>query len=367
MGWLVDRLTPYKQSQPRWHDLAVALETYWDTYQTPAVERIEQMRSVFTANNEDLEMLLREAGVQFEVAIPVVRDNLAFAYSWRAYEIHRKDRQETIEQILKRDYSGVFVRWEPLFAPKHLPYGEMFLAESELASYGLTLDDVHRTYRGKVMANLTGLNAIGVRKDEFRASVGRKIEVLRPAHIVYDGEMFFQVFRAEVEPFNAVNGASLSRSHSHLLLALSPYRYDEVGADEQCLDHQPLGSSHQGGLAHRTDFWPSQPWRLDLELPGVEGDTAERAGLLKAESRTIYPLGDFTLETTFKTGNKLLSDTIGNSLYTLTAPAYASAAAHKAKRHAPATTIRPIAKGPRLDDVAADFCPLDMTYEVTNG
>jgi hypothetical protein len=367
MGWLVDRLTPYKQEQPRWHDLAVALETYWDTYQTPAVERIEHMRSVFTADNEDLEMLLKEAGVQFEVAIPVVRDNLAFAYSWRAYEIHRKDRQETIEQILKRDYSGVFVRWEALFAPKSRPYGDVFFAESELAYYNLAPEDVHRTYRGKVMANLTGLNAIGVRKEVFRENVRRKLEVLRPAHIVYSGEMFFQVFRAEVEPISVAIGGAQSQSHSHVLLALSPYRYDDVGADEQRLDHQTLGFAHQGGHAQRAEFWPAQPWQLDLGLPGVEGDARSRAGMLSINANSSYLLSNFTLRAKFKKGDKLLSDTIGDVSFTLSAPVSASAGSQKVTRHVPALASWPATKGPRLDDVPADFCPLDMTYEVTNG
>lgn len=468
MGWLVDRLTPYKQAQPRWHDLALALEAYWDTYQTPAVERIEQMRSVFTANNEDVEMLLREAGVQFEVAIPVVRDNLAFAYSWRAYEIHRKDRHETIEQILRRDYSGTYVRWESLYAPKSQPYGHAFLTEGELETHGLTLDDVHRTYRGKVIANLTGLNAQGVRKEEFRASVSRKIEVLRPAHIVYDGEMFFQVFRAEFEPIVAVNAARRSKSHTHLFLSLDPSRYDEVPADAKCLDYQPIGTLRSlAGATHHVEVWPAGlpwrldmgstidghywplpgvegsrtkrtgtlgsktgkaspmgtftsrvifktddallmgavshrevvlsasaeaqasnakraahsveawptglPWRLDMgsmtdghyqALPGVEGDQTKRVGTLSGKAGKSSLLGNFTSQVTFRAGNTLLSDTIGNRKVAFSVRAEAQANNAKARQCAPAKTVRQPAIGPRFDDVPADFSPLDMNYEV---
>lgn len=288
MGWLVDRLTPYKQQQPRWHDLAVALETYWDTYQTPAVERIEHMRSVFTADNEDLEMLLKEAGVQFEVAIPIVRDNLAFAYSWRAYEIHRKDRQSTLEQILRRDYSGVFVRWLPLYAPKHLPYGSLFLSEQDLRFSSYTRDDVYQTYRGAVQVNLSGLQLAGVSAGEFSTAVRRKLDALRPAHIVYEGEYYFQAFRAEIELLARNGQRTLSRRAARLLFSLRTL-FDDTPADESPCDVVPLQSRFisqgQGGIT-----WAAMPlWRLDAgsfidedywPLPGIEGEQRSPAGQL---------------------------------------------------------------------------------------
>lgn len=376
MSWLVDRLTPYKQSEERWRDLARALEEYWDTYSAPALERIEQMRSVFTAHDEDIEMMLSEAGIRFEVAVPLVRNHLAFAYTWRAYEIHRKDRQGTLEQILARDYAGAVVRWMPLFAPRDAPYGTSFLSSLELEWTGVSRSDVHHTYRGKVLANLTGLTARGIRKDGFRAAVRRKIDALRPAHIVYDGEMFFQVFLAEMGAVLATNAVSSSRSHTHLLLALSPYRFDELPADTQRLDHQPFGSlRHESARSHALQAWDMEkPWRLDmgsldggeyLPLGGIEGDELSRCGSLGAHRETASFLGRVTLQATFLTGFSLPFVTRANRSFTIPASASADACQGRVAQGAPARTFRPATpKGPRLDDVPADFAPLDMTYEV---
>lgn len=289
MGWLVERLTPYKQDQRRWYDLAVALEQYWDTYNTPALERIEQMRSVFTADDEDVESLLREAGVQFEVAIPIVRDNLAFAYSWRAYEIHRKDRHETLEQILRRDYSGVFIRWLPLYAPKDVPYGERFLTEQEIEFSEYSRDDLYQTYRGAVQVNLSGLQINGVSAEGFAAAVRRKLDVLRPAHIVYDGEYFFQAFRAEFEVWLRNGGNHHGWRAGRLLFSMLPL-FDDIPADDIALDKHPVSSAHLTRWMAPAAPWREMPlWGLDAgshadgtywPLPGIEGERHHPAGTL---------------------------------------------------------------------------------------
>jgi len=379
MSWLLERLTPYKQSQPRWADLARALETYWDTYNAPALDRIEAMRSVFSADEEDIRALLDEAGIKFEVAVPLVRENRAFAYAWRAYEVHRKDRQATLEQILARDYSGTFVRWMPLYAPRNLPYGDMFLAEPEVTAMGMTRADVHDTYRGKVAANLTGLTASGIRKEAFRSAVRRKVETLRPAHIVYDGEMFFQVFRAEIDPFQSGSTTRKSASHTHLMLALSPYRFDDLAADVAILDHQPLGTlRHKDGRRHHVEAWPAgQPWSLDagstvdgdyLPLPGIEGDSRSRVGSLGKGASQSFLTGKITLKATAETAFSLPFDTLINHSFTLAASASAETNRDTVARSAPAATRRAaISGGPRMDDVPADFAPLDMIYEAAHG
>ena len=239
MGWLVDRLTPYKQTQPRWHDLAVALESYWDTYHTPAVERLEQMRSVFTAHAEDIEWLLEEAGVQFEVGIPILQDNRAFAYAWRSYEIHRKDNASVLGQVLSRDFSNLEVRWEPLYAPKNVPYGEgALLMRGEFDLVGANREDYYRTYRGVALTNLSGVYSVGHTPETFQGAVRRKIDALRPAHIVYEGEYFYTVFRALIELLS--HGVGERDLIQHATFDLGVKRFDLDNVDGDRLDRPPF-------------------------------------------------------------------------------------------------------------------------------
>lgn len=289
MGWLVERLTPYKRSHRRWYDLAVALEEYWDTYQTPAAERLEHLRSIFHAHDEDVEKLLTEAGIQFEVAIPLVRDNLAFAYAWRAYEIHRKDRNEALEQILRRDYSGVFIKWQPLYAPKGVPYGDVLLNEQDVEFSDYEWGDLHRTYRGALQVNLSGLRLQGVTAGEFSKSVRRKLDAIRPAHIVYEGEYFFQAFKADFEVWLRNSQITFSQLSGRLIFTLG-HRYDDTPADAVEVDYSPVDSARFTWLEGLPSEWEDMPpWKpgggsyIDGEywpLFGQTGNTRQRAGLL---------------------------------------------------------------------------------------
>lgn len=289
MGWLVDRLTPYKQSQPRWHDLAVALETYWDTYNTPAIERIEQMRSVFTAHNEDVEALLSEAGVQFEVGLPIIDGNRAFAYAWRSYEIHRKDNAAVLGQVLSRDFSGLDVRWEPLFAPKSLPYGEgELLTKHDIELMGLDRTAYFRTYRGVVLANLSGIHSVGYDTEGFSEAVGRKVDALRPAHVVHEGEYFFSVFRVLIEL--SMRLYKHSENIQPYWFGLGTRYLDDDATDGEHLDQRPLITLRDTKvLSHALLSWAMPKWGLDIGeevdgaywgLHGCEGDDRQVFGVL---------------------------------------------------------------------------------------
>lgn len=299
--WLEKRLTPYKQEQPRWRDLAVALQEYWDLYNTPHLERLENLRSVFTAHDEDIETLMREAGIQFEVALPVMQDNRSLAYAWRSYEVHRKDRKHVIEGILSRDYSNLFVRWMPLFAPKDLEYGHRFLSPMEFELYNYTMDDMYQTYRGILVTNLTHLYQHGSDKYDFGAAAQRKMDILRPAHITYEGALYFQVFKAEF-PIIIENAAT----HELITMPLpwcNPRQFDRVPADERILDGGCFSYPHGTintirYVSEPMDIWPfDKPWSLDAgsyadgfywSLYGHEKDKRRRFGGLGSRSDSFF-------------------------------------------------------------------------------
>lgn len=239
--WLWERLTPYKQEEQRWADLAVAIEEFWDTHHQPHLQRIADLRSVFDAHRDDVSRMMTEAGIQFEVGIPLVESNRAFAFAWRAYEIHHKDHAETLTQVLSRDFSGAEVRWEPLMAPRGQPYGEGYMmTEHEIDLLGLDSDDYHRTYRGVITANLTGVLAVLGNKAEFERVTNKKVQSLRPAHIVHDGNRFYQMTRSDLGPDVSFNGRHHEFSSTLLVGAGQQKAFDYMPLDEVALDEDPL-------------------------------------------------------------------------------------------------------------------------------
>lgn len=325
--WLEQRLTPYKQKEPRWRDLAKALQEYWDLYNTPYLERLDNLRSVFSAHDEDIETLMREAGIQFEVALPIMQGNRSLAYAWRSYEVHRKDRQHVIEGILSRDYSNLFVRWIPLYAPKDLEYGHRFLSPMEFELYNYTMDDMYQTYRGILVTNLTHLHQNGSDKYDFGAAAKRKMDILRPAHITYEGALYFQVFKAEF-PITIRNSAT----HEFLTMPLpwiAKRRFDESRADDFRLDDRLIFIPHGTintirYISEPVEIWPfSKLWSLDSgshadgfywALHGAEGKQRGRFGSL-GDGSTSFFLHDDKIESFL--ANKSAKERLSGNIFSL--------------------------------------------------
>lgn len=344
---MLNRLTPYKQNEQRWADLATAIEEFWDTYHQPHLQRVEGLRSIFQAAPDDIERMLDESGIQFEVAVPIVESNRAFAYAWRSYEIHRKDHSESLSSVLTRDFSGLEVRWEPLFAPRDMPYGEgLMLTRSDIALRNLSMDDYHRTYRGVVMADLSGIRAVGYETTEFSKVVGRKIDNLRPAHIVHEGEAFFQRFTIEPGPFPVLPSTVATDAYRISHVGVWNEVYDVISADARITDFQPLSKQSERGSVSATILHSS----ASNANRGIRDNRTISASIAPSATRKGY----FSLPLVTESNR---AGVIEPALF------YQSAARAQDTPEPWLAFVDDLPPLPAYDDLPADLAPLDMYYE----
>lgn len=372
-NWLTSRLTPANAQSERWTDLAKAVEAFWDQNFEPSMDAFERSRSVFTADDADITLKLAERGKKFEVALPITPSSMAMAYAMRSYEIHQKDHQDALEIVLQRDFGNVVIRWMPLKAPIALPYGELFITDVENQWIGIPESELWQTSRAKVLVDTSAALAFGLDRPAVAAALQRKLDELRPAHIVYDGMLFISWFPIEVAPVVPGAGPRISRARFATVDAdpLLAFRLDDFRLDDFQLDwFSPLslGRSQTG-----THMAPARvpfrfPWRLDMgweigghfrAIPGTEGDTVEPLYMLGAESETqdkiaVFPT-DFSagpVESTqvhlFETLGDVALERGTGSVTTLSSPFVSD--------------LSPLADMPSLDDVPLDFAPLDLRY-----
>ncbi|MCV6588688.1 MAG: hypothetical protein OIF57_06625 [Marinobacterium sp.] len=302
--WLQRRLTPVKQDTPLWRVLNEAIEELWDGGFAPLVQEREAARSIFTASPEEVDIRLSEMGTQFEAAFPLTAESKAMAYAQRGYEIHRKDRADTMNAILQRDFGGAVIRWLPLKAPLGEPYGSRFLNEFEIRFGEIDPDTLWQTSRGKVVVDVAGARRHGYTKQSITEAVDRKMGVLRPAHIVFDGILFIAIYRFKVEPMRLYQGITSSTALSHYL-TVNPFW--SLRFDEQALDTHPLDSWSPLTLHTRSStLYPLSaaalqqgPWTLDRgaeingsyrPIVGTEGDTVHALNRLATDSQSRQTL-----------------------------------------------------------------------------
>ena len=204
-NWLIKRLSPKRSENPRWVQMAEAIQEFWDENFEPSIEQYENLRSIFTADEEGIDQRLSELGSKFEVALPILPTSKAVAYAMRGYEIHRKDRRISIEQILQRDFKGAVVRWLPLYAVIGESYGTRFLTDIEASEAGFTDSELYLTNRGKTLVNAPAAHDSGYSNSDIQDAVDRKLVEIKPLHIVYEGVQFISIFIGTVDPTNIIN------------------------------------------------------------------------------------------------------------------------------------------------------------------
>lgn len=282
-------MTPAQEKSERWTDLAKAIESYWNLYAEPSADAEERARSVFTADDADVDLKLSELGTKFEVALPITPSSKAMAYTMRAYEIHRKDNQDTLEIILQRDFAGAAIKWLPLSAPKDLPYGYMFFSAMDFPwlDQNYPLENLWQTSRGAVAVDSSAALYYGFTRREIEDAIRRKLTELRPAHIVFDGIKFFSIHVIPVEPVEIDQGLNISVAHFPAIDAdpFLPFRFDDNRLDDWKLDwFTPLSIGRREIVTRHAPVAMASRfhWRLDMGwevggkwvgVPGIEADT----------------------------------------------------------------------------------------------
>lgn len=202
-SWLRNQLTKAKQAAPMWADFIDAVQEIIERHAEQYLDRAKRRVSLFDADKQDLEVMLRELGDFFALG-DVSDENLPLVIMQRQDQIHSKKTIYPLVNTLIREFRGVSVTWEPLFAPvdqETWPYGTKLLIERELADTEIPVNDWFMTSRGVIRVPLNqvrrsygGGSDSQAAIDEFESIIKRVIYPLVPLRIVCDGQQYFLSF-----------------------------------------------------------------------------------------------------------------------------------------------------------------------------
>ncbi|GHM10457.1 hypothetical protein ECZU41_51250 [Escherichia coli] len=115
-----------------------------DTFVDPWLERITNRKSIFSMSKEDLETRTNELG-QFFTIRTSNSSSVPMLLQQRFDEIHFKGTERPINQTIYREFNGISVLWDPIYAPvdfERHPYGTVLIPESTLETTGGIRRDV---------------------------------------------------------------------------------------------------------------------------------------------------------------------------------------------------------------------------------
>jgi hypothetical protein len=234
IDWLKKRLSGAQEKSDRYVELSEALQEYWEENFDDQLQDQINARSIYTASKKDLYKRIAELGDRFSADYPTEYDQ-PLALAWRRYEIKRKDTEFLIKNSFRRNFGNLDVEWVRVWANKKKDYGDDLQYETSLTQF--ERDHLYfLTSRGVIEANLGHLHALGMAKDEFLVAAVKIVHKSRPAHIVYDGIIFFTVFNIVVPDIPVSPMGVETETVNTFHIPAMPIRYDYVSADETTTD-----------------------------------------------------------------------------------------------------------------------------------
>ncbi|MCS0734816.1 phage tail protein [Escherichia coli] len=200
-SWFNNRLTSAKQKSLLYKSLADLVQSMMDTFVDPWLERITNRKSIFSMSKEDLETRTNELG-QFFTIRTSNSSSVPMLLQQRFDEIHFKGTERPINQTIYREFNGISVLWDPVYAPidqVRFPYGTVLIPESQLESTGDVYGDVFLTSRGMIsipinnlaIDNVTGGIDQSALTEDILKKFNQFVKPLLPLHIVFDGLMLY--------------------------------------------------------------------------------------------------------------------------------------------------------------------------------
>ncbi len=200
-SWLRGQLTSTKRKEESWIDLAYAIAEGISEHVENYLDRLKARNSLFDMEKADLLVDTEELRKVFPLA-DVSDEDLAHTVMQRQDAVHFKKTVYPMISTLAREFAGMQVTWEPLYAPidqEQHPYGDLFVTLPEMENYesqGLTPDKWFMTSRGvlRVPMNDVAGGADGVTEDAivaFEEKLKRIIYPLVPLRIVCEGQSYF--------------------------------------------------------------------------------------------------------------------------------------------------------------------------------
>jgi len=191
---LKDRLPPAITDSERMGEIFEAIDEYWEQNIAPTQQRLINLRSVFTASEEDLSKMLEELTAYFDDASDELTKPLSIF--WKRNEIRNKNSEWAIEALLQRiKIDTKDIGFQRMYAPKDTvtyPYGGTFLTADQITDMGADLNDYFLTSHMTFNINLDDIYGNDWEEDALRFVIERYFEEnVRPGHIVFDGVNFY--------------------------------------------------------------------------------------------------------------------------------------------------------------------------------
>lgn len=200
-GWFKNRLTPSKQDAVMQEGLAGTVENLFIAVVEPILARITDRKSFFTMSDTDLDTRIEEMGQFFTIRASDASSK-PMLLQQRLDEIHFKGTSRPITQTFYREFNGVPVTWQPLYAPvdtARYAYGTRLIAENNLDAVGTAYGDLFLTSRGVISIPYSeliqiiqsGKNPSIITVDQVSEEALTKFKQvsvpLLPLHVVFDG------------------------------------------------------------------------------------------------------------------------------------------------------------------------------------
>lgn len=215
-SWFKNRLTSAKQESVLYSSLADVVQSLVGSFVEPWLSRITNRKSIFSMDAADLATRTDELG-QFFTIRTENSSSVPMLLQQRLDEIHFKGTDRPINQTIYREFDGINVTWEPLYAPVDLekhPYGTVLITASTLASTGGIYGEMFLTSRGMISVSINELTEImagdgeidsdGIDQATITEAVLTKfnqfVRPLLPLHIVFDGLSLYISVYAEEAP-----------------------------------------------------------------------------------------------------------------------------------------------------------------------
>ncbi|HAT3959726.1 TPA: phage tail protein [Citrobacter freundii] len=277
--WLRNMLTPEKRDSELYGSFADILQSFVDQYVEPTLQRIQERRSFFTMQPQDLQIRMSELGRFFRI-ISRSENAKPMILQQRLDEIHYKGTQQPIIATIRRELNDLPATWAALYAPidqtAH-PYGSYFTDSSTLGVDEATYGKFFLTSRGKIKIPLNALyeKYSGADQAELVQRLTEEfddvIKPLIPLHIVFDGFLFYLEFNVvELAEWLYQVGADANVRIDDAFKAraegMGSYQINNLFPGQNI----PQAPRDYSMLIHRFDQMPLDAWALDMiEAPAI--------------------------------------------------------------------------------------------------
>ena len=184
--WLQQRLTRVKKLSQRWLYLAQTLEKIWEEFFDPECTRLENLRSGYLMDDEDLAKKMRELG---DVVVHELKNvNRPLSIAWRHLELTYKEQVDIFAITAKRVIGHTDIEMCPYFAPIDKEYGTEFVTYKDLgldeSQKSIPPDGYFLTSRVLFILSWDDFSNKGYTAEQFTKNIYPLINSVKPLHIV---------------------------------------------------------------------------------------------------------------------------------------------------------------------------------------